>query len=110
MTARNRLRVGAFVLACAAFTASAAAAAGLQPLSPTDARHYAAAFESAGRGDFIDAQMQVADIQDKSLVGYLSFHQLMHPSAHKASFDELCGWLKSFRDLPLADRIFNLAA
>lgn len=110
MTVRNRLRVGAFVLACAAFTASGAAAAGLQPLSATDARAYAAAFESADRGDFIDAQMQAADIQDKSLVGYLSFHQLMHPSAHKASFDELCGWLKSFRDLPLADRIFNLAA
>jgi soluble lytic murein transglycosylase-like protein len=110
MTARNRLRVGAFVLACAALTASGAAAAGLQPLSPSDAQHYAAAFESADRGDFIDAQMQVADIQDKSLVGYLSFHQLMHPSAHKASFEELCGWLKAFRDLPLADRIFNLAA
>src|SRR4051812_870922 len=110
MTVNYRLRVGALVLACAALTASGAAAAGLTPLSPADAQHYAAAFESADRGDFIDAQMQAADIEDKSLVGYLSFHQLMHPSAHKASFDELCGWLKSFRDLPLADRIFNLAA
>jgi soluble lytic murein transglycosylase-like protein len=33
----------------------------------------------------------------------------MHPTAHKASFDELAGWLGRFRDLPLANRVFGLA-
>jgi soluble lytic murein transglycosylase-like protein len=110
MTLKKRLQIGAASLVCLAALSTAAAAATPHALSPDDAEHYVAAFQDVDRGDFIDAQMQVADIQDKSLVGYLSFHQLMHPSAHKASFDELCGWLKSFRDLPLADRIFNLAA
>jgi soluble lytic murein transglycosylase-like protein len=34
----------------------------------------------------------------------------MHPTAHKAAFDELSDWLLKFRDLPVADRIFSLAA
>ncbi len=34
----------------------------------------------------------------------------MHPTAHKAAFDELAGWLTRFRDLPVADRVFALAS
>ena len=91
----------------AAPTANAANA--LQPLSADDAQHYAAAFAACARGDFIDAQMQTTEIQDRALLGYVSFDQLMHPRAHKASFEELNGWLARFRDLPLANRIFGLA-
>jgi soluble lytic murein transglycosylase-like protein len=109
MTLSKRLCIGAAALMCAASIGSQAAAAGLQPLTPTDASRYAAAFEASERGDFIDAQMQAVEIQDTSLLGYLSFRQLMHPTAHKASFDELSGWLGRFKDLPLADRIFTLA-
>lgn len=87
-----------------------AAADGLEPLSAHDVQRYSAAFEAADRGDFIDAQMKAVEIDDRSLEGYLSFRQLMHPSAHKASFEELSGWLKRFRDLPLAERVFSLAA
>jgi soluble lytic murein transglycosylase-like protein len=53
--------------------------------------------------------MQTSGIQDQSLLGYLSFRQLMHPTAHKAAFGELADWLGKFRDLPVADRIFALA-
>ncbi|CAN7175266.1 lytic transglycosylase domain-containing protein [Phenylobacterium sp. LjRoot225] len=90
-------------------TQAAVAAPALQPLSTADAARYAAAFAACARGDFIDAQMQAVEIQDRSLVGYLAYDQLMHPTAHKASFDELTGWLGKFRDLPLANRIFGLA-
>ncbi len=90
--------------------ALSAAAEGPRPLSDSDARRYAAAFEASDRGDFIDAQMKTSELRDKSLLGYLSFRQLMHPSAHVASFEELSGWLAKFRDLPLAERIFSLAA
>ena len=84
-------------------------AAPLQPLSAADAAHYSAAFAAAARGDFIEAQMNAVALQDRSLEGYLAYDQLMHPTAHKASFEELTGWLRKFRDLPLADRIFGLA-
>lgn len=95
------------VLACAALFGTAAAAP--QALSPTDAQKYAAAFDAAERGDFIDAQVQIADAKDKSLAGHLSFRQLMHPEAYKATFDDLARWLDRYADLPGADRIFALA-
>jgi soluble lytic murein transglycosylase-like protein len=109
MTSRKRLWMAASALACSAAVAFAAAAEAPRPLSDADAQHYAAAFDATDRGDFIDAQMQAGDIKDKSLAGYLSFRELMHPSAHTASFQELSGWLARFRDLPLAGRVFSMA-
>jgi soluble lytic murein transglycosylase-like protein len=114
MTLKKRLAGRVAILACtAAITAAAAASAraeGLAALSGTDAKAYSAAFDATERGDFIDAQMQATEVQDRSLLGYLSFRQLMHPTAHVAAFDELAGWLAKFRDLPVADRIFALAS
>lgn len=115
MTLKKRLAGRAAMLACAAAIAGAgvstsARAEAPQALSTDDARAYSAAFEATERGDFIDAQMQTAGVKDPSLFGYLSFRELMHPTAHVAAFDELSGWLAKFRDLPVADRIFALAA
>jgi soluble lytic murein transglycosylase-like protein len=110
MTLEKRLRVGVLSLVASVSVAGAAAADSPKALSDNDARAYAAAFEAVDEGDFVGAQLQAAQIHDKSLTGYLSFGALMHPSAHKASFDELCGWLSRFRDLPLAERVFSLAA
>ncbi|HLZ76066.1 lytic transglycosylase domain-containing protein [Phenylobacterium sp.] len=110
MTLKKRLWAGAFALACSASIATAAAADAPPALSSDDARAYAAAFDATERGDFIDAQMQSAAVKDRSLVGYLTFHELMHPTAHVAAFDELSAWLAKFRDLPVADRIFALAS
>src|SRR5258705_1702883 len=110
MTLTKRLQLGVSALACSAAIASASGAATPQALSATDAQKYAAAFEATDRGDFIEAQMQTVDVQDRSLLGYLSFRELMHPTAHVAAFDELTSWLAKFRDLPVADRIFALAS
>jgi soluble lytic murein transglycosylase-like protein len=110
MTLKKRLWAGALSLACSASIAGAAAAETPTALSSDDARAYSAAFDATERGDFIDAQMQSAAVKDRSLEGYLSFHELMHPTAHVAAFDELSAWLGKFRDLPVADRIFALAA
>jgi soluble lytic murein transglycosylase-like protein len=110
MTLNKRLRLGASVLVGAAAIAASAAAQAPLALSAEDARAYAAAFDDTDRGDFIDAQMQTAGVQDHSLAGYLSFRELMHPTAHVAAFDELANWMAKFRDLPVAGRIFTLAA
>jgi len=102
------------MLACAAAIAAGFAAparAGMPlALSAEDARAYSAAFAATERGDFIDAQVQAGGARDQSLQGYLSFRELMHPTAHVAAFDELASWLGKFRDLPVADRIFALAS
>ncbi len=110
MTPKTRMRIAVPAMICAAISMSPARAAAPQALSPQDAKAYAAAFEATERGDFIDAQMSSAEIKDRSLLGVLSFQQLMHPSAHTASFQELSDWLAKYADLPAADRIFNLAA
>lgn len=110
MTLKKRLRVGVLSLVAAASIAGSAAAGSAKALSDTDARAYAAAFQAVEQGDFVGAQLHAAEAQDRSLDGYLSFRALMHPTAHTASFDELAGWLAKFRDLPLADRVFALAA
>ncbi|HEX3700739.1 MAG TPA: lytic transglycosylase domain-containing protein [Phenylobacterium sp.] len=110
MMLKTRLQVGLATFVLTAAMAAGAAAETPHALSSTDAEHYVAAFQDVDRGDFIDAQMQSSTIKDKSLLGYLSFSQLMHPTAHKAAFDELTDWLARFRDLPVADRIFALAS
>ncbi|MFZ5718265.1 MAG: lytic transglycosylase domain-containing protein [Pseudomonadota bacterium] len=110
MTLKKRLRVGVLSLVAAASVASAAAAGSPKALSDSDARAYAAAFAAVDQGDFVGAQLHAAETQDRSLDGYIAFRALMHPTAHKATFDELAGWLAKFRDLPLADRVFALAA
>src|ERR1700761_6688338 len=110
MTLKKRLRAGALAFVCTASIAGTAAAEAPPALSSDDAKAYSAAFEATDRGDFIGAQMQSATVQDHSLEGYLSFHALMHPTAHVAAFDELSGWLARFRALPVAARIFALAA
>src|SRR5512144_170910 len=102
MTLTKRLVRRAAMLASAAAIAALgvsgpARAEAPQALSAEDARAYAAAFDATERGDFIDAQMQTAGVMDHSLVGYLSFHELMHPTAHVAAFDELSDWLAKFR-------------
>jgi soluble lytic murein transglycosylase-like protein len=112
MTLEKRLRAGvlALSLVAAASVSSLAWAGSPKALSDTDAQAYAAAFQAMEDGDFVGAELSAAPIQDKALSGYLSYRALMHPKAHTASFDELCGWLSKFRDLPLAERVFSLAS
>jgi soluble lytic murein transglycosylase-like protein len=110
MTLNKRLWAEALAFACSASIAGAAAAEAPPALSSDDAHAYSAAFDATDRGDFIDAQMQATAVKDRSLLGYLSFRELMHPTAHVAAFDELSAWLAKFGDLPVANRIFALAA
>ncbi|WP_309092690.1 lytic transglycosylase domain-containing protein [Phenylobacterium sp.] len=109
MTLAKRLCLGVAALVLSATAHAASAADSPRPLSEQDARAYARAFAAADQGDFVGAQLELANVRDTSLQGYLSFRQLMHPTAHKASFEELTGWLGRFRDLPLADKVFSLA-
>jgi hypothetical protein len=92
-----------------AASATPALAAPPQALSPADAEHYAAAFDAVDRGDYIDAAMQAVDISDPTLAGYITYRQLMHPTAHKSNYDELADWLSRYADLPVAERIWAMA-
>ncbi len=88
---------------------SADAAQPLQALSAQDAQAYAAAFDAADRGDFDTADQDLAKVSDPCLEGRVQYLELTHPKAKNASFEELKAWLKSFGDLPGADRVYALA-
>ncbi|HEY5412995.1 MAG TPA: lytic transglycosylase domain-containing protein, partial [Caulobacteraceae bacterium] len=97
--------------ACAAAMAvvlCGSAQAQVRALSDRDAAVYAAAFRAASQGDFDAAERDSAVATDKSLVGYLQFQKLTWRGA-RATYDELKGWLAKYADLPVADRILQLA-
>ena len=105
-----RVAMGMLAALTLAFaTAQPAWAGPLDVLGQGDARLYAAAFESARRGDFDAADADLALVQDRSLVGYVLLTKLMHPSAYTARYGELTGWLTDFGDLPGAERAYALA-
>lgn len=97
------------MMALAIFSAGTALAAGPEILSPMDERAYREAFAASQRGDFEDAEAAMARVKDRALAGHLAFQKLMHPTAHTATYAELTAWLKTYGDLPGAERIYALA-
>ncbi|MFI4933758.1 MAG: lytic transglycosylase domain-containing protein [Caulobacterales bacterium] len=100
--------LAATVALCLSLAVSPVAAAPLQALSPQDARLYATAFDAAEKGDFAGADQSLAKVADPCLVGRVEYLKLVHPRS-KSTFEELASWLKSFGDLPGADRVYALA-
>ena len=103
------LVVALTMMALAIFAAGTARAAGPQVLSPMDERAYREAFAASQRGDFDDADDAMGRVKDRALAGHLSLQKLMHPTAWSATYEELTGWLKSYGDLPGAERVYALA-
>ena len=95
------------VLAAVWMTTPALAASG--PLSKPDEVRYRAAFAAADRGDFDEADSVLAKVKDRSLVGHAQFVKLMHPTAYRATYDELADWLGDYAELGGAERIYTLA-
>lgn len=77
-------------------------------LSPQDAAQYRAAFAQIDSGDFDGAEDSLAQVTDKSLVGYAEYHKLVSPS-YGASYVELTQWLTQYGDQPMAMRVWNMA-
>ena len=105
---RKLAALAALVICATGLTAGAASAAAVNALTSDDATAYTSAFQSAGRGDFDAADQAAAQVSDKSLLGYLQFQRLMWPAA-KTTYAELTSWLHRYADLPVADRILQLA-
>lgn len=80
----------------------------LKPLSTKDARDYAAAFTAVRRGEFELADSLAKGIDNRLLIGRLTYAKLMHAD-YVASYDELADWLDKYRDQPDADRVYTLA-
>src|SRR5262249_7696575 len=60
-------------------------------------------------GRFADAQALVAQLNDRSLVGYAQGLHYLSPYSEHASVGDLVAWLDQYKDLGIADRIYDLA-
>ncbi|HEY2071440.1 MAG TPA: lytic transglycosylase domain-containing protein [Rhizomicrobium sp.] len=87
----------------------AAHAADIAVLSPDDVARYRQIFADERRGDFSNAQDQVSQLSDHSLVGYAQAEHYLSSHSKKATVEELVSWLNEYKDLPVADRIYDLA-
>jgi len=100
--------LGALAAALALGLAADPAAAEPRALTPWDAQLYAAAFDAVKRGDFAEADRQLARINDRCLAGMVEFNKLFHRD-YRSSYAELAAWLEKYGDLPPAARVRALA-
>ncbi|MFT4091136.1 MAG: transglycosylase SLT domain-containing protein [Asticcacaulis sp.] len=77
-------------------------------MSLSDTESYRTAFTLIDRGDYAGGEAAVANVSDKSLMGYISFNKLFHAD-YVSTYDELMQWLDLYPDHPQAMRVWNLA-
>src|SRR5208282_5507637 len=78
-------------------------------LSDHDARLYRDILRDARDGQFADAKRDTADLGDDSLKGYVLAAQYLSPRARHVHVAELIGWLQTYAELPVAERVYRLA-
>lgn len=77
-------------------------------LSPSDRLSYTTAFDALRRGDLELARNSARQANDRILLGQVEFESLFHAN-HVATYDELVSWLEVYSDLPMAERVYELA-
>ncbi len=77
-------------------------------LTVADAQAYQTAFAQIDAGDYDDAEATLAQVSDRSLVGYAEYHKLFS-GGYSATYDELTAWLSQYGDQPVAMKVWTLA-
>lgn len=81
----------------------------LTVLSTADVFRYRQIFTDERNGNFKHADMLTDQLQDKSLIGYIKAEYLLSPHSGHMSSHKLISWMRSYRDLPIAERVRKLA-
>jgi soluble lytic murein transglycosylase len=69
---------------------------------------YRRIFQSQASGQFAQADADIAQVKDKTLIGYVGAQRLLNPQ-YQAKFPELAQWLQDYNDHPDAPAIYKLA-
>ena len=85
-----------------------AASVPINVLSATDVDLYRQIFAAERAGRFADANALLARVSDQSLKGYALAEGYLSPYG-SVPLSDLTDWLRSYADLPIADRIYRLA-
>jgi soluble lytic murein transglycosylase-like protein len=80
-----------------------------QILTAADVALYREIFAAEDAGHFARADQLLAKVNDGALKGYVEAQHILSPKSGRTSVAELVAWLKDYRDLPVADRIYRLA-
>jgi soluble lytic murein transglycosylase-like protein len=78
-------------------------------LSPDDVTLYRQIMTAERAGQYTKASTLMAKVSDTSLEGYVEAQHLLSASSSSVTIEALIEWLKTYRDLPIADRIYRLA-
>jgi soluble lytic murein transglycosylase-like protein len=78
-------------------------------LSPADVHLYREIFADEEAGRFVDAKALVANLSDRSLVGYVEAEHFLSPKAKHVTAKQLEAWLEDHDNLPVAARVRELA-
>ena len=77
-------------------------------LSDEDAARYAHIFAFQDTGEFVKANAEILKLTDDRLMGEVLEQRYTNPN-YKATYDELASWMKSYADLPGAQKVYDLA-
>ncbi|HEU0095087.1 MAG TPA: lytic transglycosylase domain-containing protein, partial [Rhizomicrobium sp.] len=78
-------------------------------LSSDDVALYREIMAAERAGQYTRARALMAKVGDTSLEGYAEAQHLLSASPSSVTIEALIDWLKTYRDLPIADRIYRLA-
>jgi len=83
----------------------------MQPavLSQQDVARYRKIIAAERAGNFTTAEKLFADVDDKSLEGYVQAEHYLSPKSKRVPVATLVSWLKEYGELPIASRIHKLA-
>ncbi|MGC6512790.1 MAG: lytic transglycosylase domain-containing protein [Parvibaculales bacterium] len=70
---------------------------------------YEEIFELHEQAKWKQADRQIRQLNDKTLMGHVLRLRYMHPTAYRASWSELRDWLYAYADHPGAWQVYNLA-
>ncbi len=78
-------------------------------LSLDDINKYKKIFYYQKKGKWDISNKYIEGLDNDILMGHVLFQKYMHPTSYRSSYSELSNWLKKYRDLPGANRIYRLA-
>jgi soluble lytic murein transglycosylase-like protein len=78
-------------------------------LSAEDARLYREIFHLQVDGNWTEADLRIAELDNRLLMGHVLAQRYLHPTAYRSKFHELAAWLEEYADHPDARRIHRLA-
>ncbi|MEE8444128.1 MAG: lytic transglycosylase domain-containing protein [Alphaproteobacteria bacterium] len=79
------------------------------PLGEADVARYRRIFELQHDGRWKQADREIAQLEDRLLLGHVDAQRYLHPRKYRSRFRELAAWMRDYADHPEAKRIYKLA-